>query len=90
MKRVGHSIRLEDQMHIHILVLFIIFFLSYQSFADVISLGDSKEEVIQQLGEPQGSMITPRMETLFYERGLVSATVLLDHRQQHWLRQRPD
>ncbi len=43
-----------------------------QLWAGEIEVGDSREEVIQEVGQPQGTMLSSRMETLFYERGTVT------------------
>ncbi|MDA1085707.1 MAG: hypothetical protein O2901_01650 [Verrucomicrobia bacterium] len=38
---------------------------------ETVRLGESKAQVIQQLGKPRGQMVTGESETLFYERGSV-------------------
>ena len=43
-----------------------------QIWAGEIEVGDSREEVIRQVGDPRGAMLSLRMETLFYERGTVT------------------
>ena len=37
-------------------------------------IGESKDEVIEQLGKPQGKMLMRNKEVLFYERGTVELT----------------
>jgi hypothetical protein len=43
-----------------------------QLWANGVEVGDSREEVVQEVGEPRGTMLSLRMETLFYERGTVT------------------
>jgi hypothetical protein len=52
--------------------IFLVAVFAGRLWAGEIEVGDSREEVIQEVGEPRGTMLSLRMETLFYERGTVT------------------